>query len=95
MSISPGRGQFLGNIFRHAIMKMKKIFYVFVFSLLGIFIAQNIALVSVVFLFWEFTLPRSVMLASAFIIGMSAGFWYFDSRSRKNKNGRGKHDISV
>lgn len=40
---------------------------------LTIFIVQNFALVTVSFLFWEASLPRSIVLLVVFVIGLLTG----------------------
>lgn len=65
-------------------MTTKKVFYLLVVVLLAIFVVQNIALVTVSFLFWELTLPRSVIVAITFAIGFIAGFGFFEIRQHKN-----------
>jgi len=65
-------------------MTVKKFLYIAIFILLAIFAIQNIALISVSFLFWEFTLPRSLMLGITFAIGFLIGFGVFEIRQHHN-----------
>jgi len=65
-------------------MTVKKFLYITIFILLAIFAIQNIALISVSFLFWEFTLPRSLMLGITFAIGFLIGFGVFEIRQHHN-----------
>lgn len=64
-------------------MKAIKIFYIVIFGLLAIFLLQNIALVTVSFLFWEITLPRSVVLAITFGLGGLAGIGFTQLRDHR------------
>ena len=54
-------------------MSFKNVASLTVLVLLTIFIVQNFALVSVSFLLWEITLPRSIVLLVVFIVGMLTG----------------------
>tara|TARA_R110002072_G_scaffold172728_4_gene327031 strand:- start:1697 stop:1912 length:216 start_codon:yes stop_codon:yes gene_type:complete len=66
-------------------MKTRKALYLSLVVLLVVFVIQNIALVTVGFLFWEITLPRSVIIAVAFCIGIIIGLGLRELLSRKNK----------
>lgn len=66
-------------------MKVKNSLYIVLFTLLIIFIVQNIALVTVSFFFWEFTLPRSFVLAVTFVLGILGGLIFSELRRHKNK----------
>lgn len=61
-------------------MNLKKLLYIVSFALVLIFVIQNIAFVTVSFFFWEFTLPRSVVLAVTFFIGALVGYGFFEYR---------------
>ena len=54
-------------------MSFKNVASLTVLVLLTIFIVQNFALVSVSFLLWEITLPRSIVLLVVFMVGMLTG----------------------
>lgn len=54
-------------------MSFKNTVSMIVLVLLTMFIVQNFALVSVSFLIWEITLPRSIVLLVVFVIGMLTG----------------------
>jgi len=58
-------------------MSIKKL-SAFVLTILAVlFIIQNIAIVEIQFLFWSFSLPRSVFLVLFLAIGFLAG-WLID-----------------
>lgn len=61
-------------------MTMKKLVYCVLFSVLALFIVQNMGLVTVSFLVWEFTLPRAVILGVTFSLGALAGFGVVEIR---------------
>lgn len=63
-------------------MRIKHLASIAVLVLLAMFILQNIALVSVSFLIWEITLPRSIILLVVFLIGLLVGM-LFSKRSQK------------
>lgn len=65
-------------------MTAKKLFYLALLILLVLFIVQNMALVTVSFLLWEFTLPRSIILAVTFGLGAVTGLGIFEIRHHQN-----------
>lgn len=54
--------------------------------LLTIFIVQNFALVTVSFLFWEISLPRSIVLLIVFVIGLLTGILMSQRQSTKERS---------
>ena len=64
-------------------MTVKKMCYLVLLGVLGLFIVQNMTFVTVSFLLWEFTLPRSVLLVVAFALGIVAGYGLFEIRSHQ------------
>lgn len=63
-------------------MSFKGTVSIIVLVLLTIFIVQNFALVSVSFLIWEITLPRSIILLVVSVIGMLTGMLLSQRHSR-------------
>ncbi|MFD2229472.1 LapA family protein [Alkalimarinus sediminis] len=61
-------------------MNLKKLCYIVSLALVLIFAIQNIAFITVSFFFWEFTLPRSVVLAVTFLLGALVGYGVFEYR---------------
>ena len=53
---------------------------------LTIFIVQNFALVSVSFLIWEITLPRSIILLVVFVIGTLTGMIVSQRSQQRDKS---------
>ena len=70
---------------RHTLMQIKKVIYLSLLALLAIFILQNMTLVKVGFLFWEITMPRSVILAVTLVIGIIIGFGLRELASHRSK----------
>lgn len=71
-------------------MIRKYITYVLIFLVI-VFAFQNIQLVNVKFLFWEISIPRSLMLFSTLAIGLVTG-WILPRR-RYKKTARGKKQL--
>jgi uncharacterized integral membrane protein len=67
-------------------MTFKKMYYLVLIAILVIFILQNIASVTVSFLFWEFTLPRAIILSVTFGLGVLTGLGIFEILHHKNKS---------
>ena len=65
-------------------MNFKHAASLIVLVLLTMFIVQNFALVSVSFLIWEITLPRSIVLLVVFVIGMLTGMLLSQRSSKSN-----------
>lgn len=61
-------------------MTVKKVCYIVLLGVLTLFLVQNMGLVTVSFLLWEFTLPRAIILVVTFSLGIIAGFGVFEIR---------------
>ena len=58
-------------------MHIKKILAIVLTAVAALFIIQNIAVVEIQFLFWSFSLPRSIFLVLLLGIGILIGwFWH-------------------
>lgn len=58
-------------------MSIKKILYLSVFGILALFLLQNIESTRLIFLLWEFTLPRAVILSLTFGLGFLTHYILF------------------
>lgn len=56
-------------------MKLRLIVTVALLILVGIFLIQNAAMVEIRFLFWDFAMPRSLLIVMMLIIGVVIG-WF-------------------
>ena len=65
-------------------MSIRKLSALVLTVLAVLFIIQNIAIVEIQFLFWSFSLPRSVFLVLFIVIGFLAG-WLIDGSLFKKK----------
>ncbi|MCB1669328.1 MAG: LapA family protein [Porticoccaceae bacterium] len=61
-------------------MSVRKFFYTLLLSALLLFVVQNMAQVTVSFLWWEFNLPRVIILAVTFVLGALTGYGLFEIR---------------
>jgi lipopolysaccharide assembly protein A len=59
-----------------------------------IFLAQNVEVVKVSFLFWEISMSRAILLFFSLLIGFIAG-WFLNSYLSYRKNKRASSDFKV
>jgi len=65
-------------------MKSRLYFILFLASIIGLFIIQNVAMVEIQFLFWSSQMPRSLMMIILLILGIFIG-WLLHSYVRSHK----------
>lgn len=66
-------------------MKLKVFASVILAGLALVFIFQNVTVVNIRFLFWTFSLSRSLLMVSFFVTGLLAGWLLHSYSIQKNK----------
>ncbi|MGD8809870.1 MAG: LapA family protein [Gammaproteobacteria bacterium] len=64
--------------------RLRLIFVIALLVLVGIFALQNVVAVEVRFLFWGFSLPRSLLVFVLLGVGILVG-WFLRGVARRNK----------